>query len=213
MQTSLRLLSDPHFLHHSVKIPSNHSNLNYPVHHNRIFAARKTAIVCAVNRRNRYGMISKSGKLMLESAYIIASHLRILPDPVDSILREFGAGNGGRNGFWSGSGRGGSDGWRRRRKTRLGLVGILVILGAVGLWWVVGKELALDSDAFFGGLGLVLFGLSVEGWRRGARDWILGFCCCAVLVGLVSTKADFPVWLKNFGSLKKVPKRRKGRVF
>ncbi|KAG6430340.1 hypothetical protein SASPL_108405 [Salvia splendens] len=158
-------------------------------------------------------MISKSGKLMLESAYIIASHLRILPDPVDSILREFGAGNGGRNGFWSGSGRGGSDGWRRRRKTRLGLVGILVILGAVGLWWVVGKELALDSDAFFGGLGLVLFGLSVEGWRRGARDWILGFCCCAVLVGLVSTKADFPVWLKNFGSLKKVPKRRKGRVF
>lgn len=214
MQTSLRLLSDPHFLHHSVKIHSDHSNLNHPIHHNRNLAARKTTIVCAVNRRNRYGMITKSGKLMLESAYIIASHLRILPEPVDSILREFGAGNGGRNGFWSGFGRGGSDGWRRRRKTRLGLVGILVILGAVGLWWIVGKELALDSDAFFGGLGLVLLGLSVEGWRRGARDWILGFCCCAALVGLVSTKADFPVWLKNLGSLKKVPKRRrKGRVF
>ncbi|KAL1549617.1 hypothetical protein AAHA92_17697 [Salvia divinorum] len=210
MQTSLRLLSDPHFLHDNVKIPSYHSNLNYP---NRILAARKTTIVGAVNRRNRYGMIAKSGKLMLESAYIIASHLRILPEPVDSILREFGAGNGGRNGFWSGFGRGGSDGWRRRRKTRLVWVGILVILGAVGLWWIVGKELALDSDAFFGGLGLVLFGISVEGWRRGARDWILGFCCCAFLVGLVSTKADFPVWLKNIESLKKGPKRKKGRAF
>lgn len=90
---------------------------------------------------------------------------------------------------------------------RFGLVGILVILGAVGLWWIVGKELALDSDAFFGGLGLALFGLSVEGWRRGAKDWILGFCCCAVMVALVSTKADFPAWLK------KGRRRRKGRGF
>ncbi|KAH6809948.1 hypothetical protein C2S51_027731 [Perilla frutescens var. frutescens] len=39
--------------------------------------------------------------------------------------------------------------------------------------------------------GLMLFGLSAKVWRRGAKDWVLGFCCCAFLVALVSTKGDF----------------------
>lgn len=97
---------------------------------------------------------------------------------------------------------------------RFGIVGVLVILGAVGLWWIVGKELVLDSDTFLGGLGVVLFGLSVEGWRRGAKDWILGFFCCAFLVGLVSTKADLPaLFRRSYGSLKKGAIRRKRRAF
>lgn len=176
---------------------------------------KRAAAVCAVSKRNRYGGIAKSGKLVLESAYIVASHLRILPEPVVLLLREFGAGNGGRNGFWGGFGRGGSDGWRGRKRAKLGIVGVLVILGAVGMWWIVGKELVPDSDALLGGLGLVLFGLSAEVWRRGARDWILGFCCCAVMVGLVSAKVDYGELLRSFGSSKKGLRRRrsKGRGF
>lgn len=178
---------------------------------------KRLAAVCAASKRNRYGM-AKSGKLMLESAYIVASHLRILPEPVMLLLREFGAGNGGRNGFWGGFGRGGSDGWRGRgrRRARFGFVGILAILGAAGVWWIARKEMVPDSDALLGGLGLVLFGLSAEAWRRGARDWILGFCCCAVMVGLVSTKGDSGELMRSFGSLKKGLMRRrrsKGRGF
>ncbi|KAH6826405.1 hypothetical protein C2S53_013058 [Perilla frutescens var. hirtella] len=216
MQTPLHLVSDPFFLFASnvnLRIPPNLTKLPSPIH-NRFLLGQKATIVCAANRRKRHG-IAKSGKLMLESAYMVASHLRILPEPVELILREFGAGNGGgRNGFWSGFGWGGSGGWRRRRKSMiLGMVGILVIMGAVGLWWIVGKELVLDSDACLGGLGLVLFGLSAEVWRRGAKDWVLGFCCCAFLVALVSTKGDFRALLRTFGSFKKGRGRRKRSLF
>lgn len=72
---------------------------------------------------------------MLESAYIIASHLQIMPEPVVLLMGEFGA----LNVLWgdptAGEGMG-----------RLGFVGILVILGTLGLWWIVGKELVPDSD-------------------------------------------------------------------
>lgn len=150
---------------------------------------------------------------MLESACIIASKLRLLPEPFDLILREFGSGNGGGNGFSNGFGWGGFDGWRRRRRTKFGMMGILAICGAVGMWVVVGKELALETDAFFGGLGLLLFGLSVEGWRRGAKDWILGFCCCAFLVALVLNKEQLRTWFRSFGTLKKNGRRKRRRAF
>lgn len=212
MQKTLQLVSDPSFLLTSnvhMSIPPNHARLLSPTNH-CIFRVQKT-ILCAANRRKRYG-IGRSGKLMLESAYIIASRLRLLPEPLELMLREFGAGNGGGNGFWNGFGWGGFDGWKRRRRIKLGMVGILVICGVVGLWFVVGKELVLDADAFLGGLGLLLFGLSVEGWRRGAKDWILGFCCCAFLVGLVLKKDDFRTWVGSFRTLKK-DGRRKRRAF
>ncbi|KAH6809334.1 hypothetical protein C2S51_027117 [Perilla frutescens var. frutescens] len=57
--------------------------------------------------------------------------------------------------------------------------------------------------------GLVLFGLSAEVWRTGAKDWVLGFCCCAFLVALVSIKGDFRALLRTFGSFKKERGRRK----
>ncbi|KAI3448647.1 hypothetical protein Pfo_005312 [Paulownia fortunei] len=212
MQKTLHLLSDPSFLltsNGNMNIPSNHTRLFSPIHHQISQLRVQKTILCAANRRKRYG-IGRSGKLMLESACIIASKLRLLPEPLELILREFGAGNGGGNRFWNGFGWVGFDGWKRRGRTKI--VGILVICVVLGLWLVVGKELVLDADAFLGGLGLLLFGLSVEGWRRGAKDWILGFCCCAFLVGLVLKKDDLQTWVRCFRTLKKNG-RRKRRAF
>ncbi|KAL8553773.1 hypothetical protein ACS0TY_002165 [Phlomoides rotata] len=204
MSKTLHLVSDPSFL------PTSNVNTNIsqtsPINY-RIFQVKRT-ILCAANRRKRFG-IAKSGKIMAQSAYIIASRLGILPEPLESLLREFGGGNGGRNGFWDGFGWGGFGGGKRRRGMKLGIVGILVICGVVGLWLVMGKELVLDGDAVLGGLGLVLFGLSAEGWRRGAKDWILGFCCCAFLVGLVLKKDDFQTWVRSLNR----GGRRKRRPF
>ncbi|KAK4424675.1 hypothetical protein Salat_1661100 [Sesamum alatum] len=175
----------------------NYTRLFSATHHRNFQLNVKKSVLCAARKRKRYA-IGRSGRLMLESACVIASKLRILPEPFELLLREFGAGNGGGNGFWNGFGRGGFDGWRRRRRTKLGMMITVVVCGVVGLWLVMGKELVLDAEAILGGLGLLLFGLSVEGWRRGAKDWILGFCCCAFLVGLVLKKEDFRTWVRCF---------------
>ncbi|GFQ08280.1 hypothetical protein PHJA_002972000, partial [Phtheirospermum japonicum] len=149
---------------------------------------------------------------MFETACIIASKLGFVPEPLGLMLREFGAGNGNRggNGFWNGFGFGwnGFDGWKRRRRSaKLGMVGILAICGVLGMWLV----LDADADALFGGLGLIMF--AVSGWGRGAnKDWILGFCCCAFLVGLVSKKEEFLAWAGCFRTTKKNI-RRKRRAF
>ncbi|CAH9105650.1 unnamed protein product [Cuscuta epithymum] len=55
-------------------------------------------------------------------------------------------------------------------------MGIMVIVG-LPLSLALRKE--LDLDMVFGVLGLCLFLLSVNVWRRRVSDWVLGFCCCA----------------------------------
>lgn len=174
----------------------------------------KISIVCARNKKRQYGS-ARSTKFMIESAYQIASKLKILPEPLDYLIKEFGVvggnGGGGFGTFWKGSGWGGFDGWgRKRRKKRiLESLGILVILG-LGFWLILGKN--LDGNVFLGALGLVLFGFSVDGWRNSMKDWALGFCCCAFLVGLVLKREDFHRWAKSFGP-RKLSRRRKGRLF
>lgn len=155
---------------------------------------------------------------MIESAYQIASRLKIVPEPLDYLIREFGVGgaNGGGGGFrafWKGSGWGGFDGWGRRRKKKRGMefLGILVISG-IGFWLVLARQ--LDADVFLGFvMGLVVFGLSLDGWRNGIKDWTLGFCCGSFLVGLVLTREDFQRGAKSFGATILSKRRRKGRVF
>ncbi|KAL3516109.1 hypothetical protein ACH5RR_023011 [Cinchona calisaya] len=174
------------------------------------------SIICARNKKRQYGS-ARSRKLMIESAYYIASKLKILPEPLDYLIKEFGIGVGGNGGggfgtFWKGSGWGGFDGWgkkRRRKKLMLEIMGILVIL-CLGFWLILGKQ--LDADVLFGFLGLVLFGFSMNGWRNGIKDWALGFCCCAFLVGLVLWREDFQRWAKSFGP-RRLSRWRKGRLF
>ncbi|KAL7083938.1 hypothetical protein ACP275_14G193200 [Erythranthe tilingii] len=220
MLETLHLVTDPYsLLNPNVKmnISLHLTQSFFPIHTNSNSQSRadQSKILCAANRRNRYG-IGKSGKLILDSAFIIATKLRLLPEPLELLLREFGSGNGGGNWVPNRFGWGGFDGWRRRRrrKTKLGIIGFFVIFGAVGLWFLVGKELALDGDALFGGLGLLLFGFSVEGWRRGVKDWILGFCCCAFLMGFAFKKDELQKWGRYFETLiKKGRRRRRRRAF
>ncbi|KAL6513259.1 hypothetical protein OROGR_020745 [Orobanche gracilis] len=214
MQMTIHLISDPLSLltlNHNISISSIGTRFSSPFRHRYSQLRVQKSILCAANRRNRFGT-GKSGKLVFESACIIASKLGFLPEPLGLILRDIGSGNGGGNGFWNGFGRGGFDGWKRRRRTKFGMIGVLVICGVLFMWLVAGKELVLDGDALFGGLGLILFGVSAEGWRRGAKDWILGFCCCAFLVGLVLKKEGLRTWVGCFGTTKK-KNSRKRRAF
>lgn len=162
-------------------------------------------IIRAANKRSHNGF-ARSGKIV-QSAYYIASKLKILPEPLDLLIQEFGVGGGNRGGFFGsrkGSGWGGFDGWgRRRNKRNLGFLGILVVSG-LGLWFILGKR--SDSVLFSGSFGLVLLGLSMEGWRRGLKDWALGFCCCAFLVSLALKKEDFQ---KLVGSVLKMKDSQK----
>ncbi|CAI9764273.1 unnamed protein product [Fraxinus pennsylvanica] len=175
-------------------------------------------ILCSRSKRKRHGF-ERSTKLALQSAYIIASNVGILPEPLELLLIEFGGGNIGGNGggfrSWNGFGWGAFDGSKKRRTSKLGILGILVILG-VGLWLVLGKELVVHGDVFFGSLGLVLFGLSINGWKRGAKDWILGFCCCAVLMGFLCKKENLEGcvrYFRNMRNMKLNRRRGKWRVF
>lgn len=141
------------------------------------------SIVCARRNRRRSGP-SLSTKFILETMWVIASNLKILPEPLNYVFSELSAanGNGGGLGFRKGFGGGGGgfDGWRRRKK-QLGLTlcGLVLVFGFAVL---IGRE--LGSEYFLGVLGISLFGFSVLGWKRGFRDWVLGFCCCAALMGL-----------------------------
>ncbi|XP_055800924.1 uncharacterized protein LOC129870248 [Solanum dulcamara] len=168
-------------------------------------------IVSAWKKKKASGSV-RSTKIMLESAYFIASKLKILPEPLDAILREFGGGNGGGGGgggFRFGSG--GFDGWGRGRSKKkmnwgFGVVSFLIL--GVGLWLILWKR--LENDVFWGFLGLTLFGFSVNVWKRGVLDWALGFCCCAALVGLL-LKEDLQKWPSFFGTIKIERKRRRKR--
>lgn len=124
-------------------------------------------------------------------------------------IAEFAGGGGGGSGFFPrGFGPGGFDGRRRRKgRNKLGFLGVLMVCG-IGMWFVVlGKD--FNIDALFGVLAFSLFGVSIGGWRRGFKDWVLGFCFCASLVGLgfrrekLQTLVD-PKKLKSFLDLQKL---------
>ncbi|KAM7472787.1 hypothetical protein LguiA_010970 [Lonicera macranthoides] len=164
------------------------------------------------NKKIRSGSV-RSTALMLQSAFLIASKLRIIPEPLDLMIRELGGagggGNGGGLGFRKDFGWGGFDGGGRRKKRKLGFLWVLVVGFGLGLWLILGKE--IDSDVFRGVLGLSLFGVSVNGWKLGFKDWFLGFCCCAFLVGLGLNRENLQRWVKGFSSMDILRRRRQRR--
>ncbi|KAG5569650.1 hypothetical protein H5410_059416 [Solanum commersonii] len=193
-------------LPNSIRKTSGFSSRNLAVNHSDPFSRNgvlphlhlhlQKPIVSAWKKKRPSGSV-RSTKIMLESAYFIASKLKLLPEPLDSILREFGGGNGGGGGGGFSFGSGGFDGWGRRKSRKkmnwgFGVV-FFAILG-VGLWLILMKR--LEIDVFLGGLGLTLFGFSVNVWKRGVLDWALGFCCCAALVGLL-LKEDLQKWVSG----------------
>ncbi|XP_052208923.1 uncharacterized protein LOC127812544 [Diospyros lotus] len=183
----------------SLSLPNRKSSLwNQIQTKDCVISARKS------RRRNGY---RRSRKFILDSIRFVASNLNILPEPLALVIREFGGGNGGGFGFWKGFGGEGFDGWGRKRNNKLGFLGFAIVFG-LGMWLVSGKE--LGNDVILGFLALSLLGVSVNGWKR-VVDGILGFCFCAVLVGLgISRRENLQKWAKGFkvtGTLR----RRKGR--
>ncbi|KAK3033147.1 hypothetical protein RJ639_036331 [Escallonia herrerae] len=171
----------------------------------------RKSILCAKNGSRRFGFPrSRKSQSILDLAYAIASNLNVIPEPLDSMIREFTGGNGGGGGlgFWKGFGWGGFDG-RRRRKWKLGFLGFVVVCG-LGMWFILGKE--LEANMLIGFLGLALFLILVDGWKRQFVDWISGFCSCAVLVGLLLLRGeDLLRWVKGyrgFGSVRRRKSRR-----
>lgn len=147
--------------------------------------------------------------------WVIASNLKILPEPLNFVVSELSSGNGngygGGLGFRKGLGGGGEgfDGWRRRKK-RLGLA-IFGLVMVCGFALLIGRE--LGSEFFWGVLGVSLFGFSIGGWKRGFKDWVLGFCCCAVLMGLGLKNQEVQRWVEKsrvrFPSMNVARRRRR----
>ncbi|CAH9073653.1 unnamed protein product [Cuscuta epithymum] len=162
--------------------------------------------IASVLKRKKKSGSSRSTKILLQSAYLVASNLKIFPEPFDSLIREFIGGNGGGGVFLKGYGGEGSGGRRSGKRNWIVIVmGIIVIVGlalSLALW----KE--LDLDMVIVGLGLCLFLLSVNVWRRKVLDWVLGFCCCA-FGGFVFNE-DLQRGVKFLEAMK-IAKRRKRR--
>ncbi|KAK1360931.1 hypothetical protein POM88_045405 [Heracleum sosnowskyi] len=128
---------------------------------------------------------------MLQSAYLIASKLNIIPEPLHLVLKEFGSGNGGGLGFNNKDfGWGGFDG--RRRNKKFGFLGFLIVLG-MWVWFVFGKQVSVD--VFLGFFVLCLVGVCAIWGKIDVQDWFLGVCSCAVFVVLGMRRERLRNWV------------------
>ncbi|GMH07755.1 hypothetical protein Nepgr_009595 [Nepenthes gracilis] len=122
-------------------------------------------------------------RLVLQSIAFIASNLKTLPDPLDLAIRELSGGNGGKFGIKNGfRGGGGFDGWRRRGM-KLGFR-ILLLLSILTLWVILEREREDDLIWVFWVFTAIGIYCSGRGLRKETKDWALGFCCGASLIGL-----------------------------
>uniref|UniRef100_A0A7C9EXB4 Uncharacterized protein n=1 Tax=Opuntia streptacantha TaxID=393608 RepID=A0A7C9EXB4_OPUST len=184
----------------------------------------QNSIISAKWGRSRSGS-RRTRKLILDSIAFVASNIKILPEPLDSLAKEFlvaaaagGGGNGGK--FWLRKGFGGGGDERNPRGEKLGFWVPLMISSALALWVVLERERGLQNDSYFWVLLIVsAFALycMVRGWRREIKDWVLGFSCGAALMGLgLRHNENFVKWVDKFGAnfpnlMPIAKKRRKAR--
>ncbi|KAM6577734.1 hypothetical protein CsatB_029571 [Cannabis sativa] len=180
---------------------------------------------CARKRRRKIGS-QKTTRFMLNLLAVIASNLKILPEPLDLVLEEFaggnGSGGGGGLGFWRGFGWEGFDGRRKKRKRKLWLYGFLLICG---LGFVFGRE--IESNAVWWGMGFGPLGVAMVHFcekNGGIQGWVLGcFCLWSFLVGLTFRREELQKWvgkislpsslLENVKTGGKRRRRKTGRAF
>lgn len=124
---------------------------------------------------------------------IIASNLKLLPQPLDLVLEEIGGGDGGGGGLgiWKGFGGGGFDGFRRKRKRKLLLLFVFYGISVIcGLGLLFGRE--LESNVLWWGLCFGAIGVGLVQWweKRG----LFGFFLCGVLVGSGFKRKELQHW-------------------
>ncbi|KAE8734017.1 Detected protein of unknown function [Hibiscus syriacus] len=172
-----------------------------------VFAAfplfsRKTQIrkpiVCARKSKRRYGS-KRSTDLALELISTLASNLKVLPPPLDLVLQHLVAAGGEGLGFLNGFKGGRFYQWQRRRVRRINggkILGSLVILGSCMVCLLLGKD--VRSDLLFGILGFICFVLAlIKEWGRGFKDWVFGFVCVGILLGLGFRGNGGVRWIKE----------------
>ncbi|KAF3454446.1 hypothetical protein FNV43_RR04893 [Rhamnella rubrinervis] len=151
----------------------------------------QTPIICA-RKRKRKIVSDRARKIMLNLMPIIASNLKVLPQPFNWFVGEIagGDGSGGGSGYWKGFGWGGFDGWRRKRKRNLLLYGFFIIC-------VLGFLFGRESNVVWCVLGFSPIGIALIQWweQRGIQGWILGFCICSLLVGLGFRREEVQKWV------------------
>ena len=149
-----------------------------------------------------------SRKLILNSIAHIASTVKILPEPWDSLIRElcvFGGGSGGKFGFRKSFGGGDGNG-RNRKKGKLGFLVVLLISSSLALWVVLEKEIGKENELFVWVLLILISAFVVyclvKRWRREIKDWVLGFSCgAAMMMGLgLRNNQCFVRWIDGFKS-------------
>ncbi|GMI65610.1 hypothetical protein HRI_000230300 [Hibiscus trionum] len=194
------------FLNPLLKSTISLQNFNYssksPVFTASPLFQRKTQIqkpiICARKSKRRPGS-RISTNVALELISILASNLKILPPPLDLVLQHLVAADGEDLGFLNGFNGGRFHPWKRRRaRKRNGekILGFLVILGSCIVCLLIGKE--LRSDVLFGILGFIFFVFAlIKGWRRGFKDWIFGFVCVGILLGLGLMGNGGMKWIKE----------------
>jgi hypothetical protein len=164
---------------------------------NPIICARKAQqpVICARKRRRRNGS-QRLTRYALELISIMASKINILPQPLDLVIGEIGCGDGNGAGVWLWKvfGGGGFDGWRRKGKIKMLLLGFLLIFG-LGL--LFGKE--LERNVLCGCLGIGLLDVVLIQWwgKRRSKDWVLGFCVGGVLMGFGLRREQMQKWVER----------------
>lgn len=189
----------------------------YTFVHLDVFPSRKSIITCARNGSKGFFGSQRSRKTLVKLALFAASNLHyVLPEPLNSVMREFGGGDGGGGwsggGSWKGFGWGGFDGRKRRvnKKSGFWFWGFTAFC-CLGFWaLILGGELELGKDVLLGALCLSMFLVLL---RNGCvPEWLLGFCSGAAVVGLSIHKRDeLQRLIKGFKAMGLARRRHRGR--
>ncbi|KAM5561303.1 hypothetical protein ABKV19_022082 [Rosa sericea] len=172
-------------------------------------------IVNSRKKRTANGSL-KLQRFLLRLVPIIASNLKLLPQPLDLVLEEIGGGDGGGGGlgFWKGFGGGGFDGFRRKRKRKLLLLFLFYgILVTCGMGLLFGRD--LESNVLWCGLGFGAIGVGLVHWWE--KRCLFGFFVCGVLVGSGFKRKELVNWglklrpIMEHVTLRTRRRRRSGR--
>ncbi|CAL1377133.1 unnamed protein product [Linum trigynum] len=150
-------------------------------------------VICA-RKAKRVSGHQKVAEILPKLAFSMASNLSLLPEPLSLILAELstsGCGGGGGSRSWKGFGGGSGEGWGRRKRGKGNFVILLGLLLASGVAILLFSSGKADKDLIIGVLASALISaVLLEGFGRGARDCLLGFCIFGVGVTLGSRRDD-----------------------
>lgn len=152
-------------------------------------------IVCASRRR---GWPLSSNRKILQLASTIAFNLKILPEPLNSLVGEIARSNSNEHriinrliGGWRGKST-------KRRKRENFLWPVFLLICAAGLWsWKVSELDMFLKASFFCLVGISLIRLLL--WRNKAiKEWFLGFLFGVVLMmSFILGKEDVKFWVQK----------------